>query len=211
MGKDGPDPSPKVVTRPWTNPRTGETHQVPVGVDPGFDYNMGKAWKQGRAAELPVRAPNLRPLGPREPQPTDKQLDAIRDFVRDPRGSVPVGRLEDAARAAIRAHTDEVLLSEPTVEKQGIRHPDLTVDDYLLLPLVLGTPSLVILDGDRHVILLQAGARLFAAVVKTTEPRTENYVVSFHRAHPADVRRWLRRGKVVSGDAEKWRADGASP
>ena len=26
---------------PWTNKRTGETHQVPVGIDPGFDHNVG--------------------------------------------------------------------------------------------------------------------------------------------------------------------------
>ena len=30
-------------TRPWTNKRTGETRDVPEGVDPGFDYNVGQA------------------------------------------------------------------------------------------------------------------------------------------------------------------------
>jgi hypothetical protein len=38
MGKSAPDPSPPTVTRPWTNPKTGAVHQVPVGIDPGFDY-----------------------------------------------------------------------------------------------------------------------------------------------------------------------------
>ena len=28
-------------TRAWTNKRTGETVQVPVGIDPGFDHNVG--------------------------------------------------------------------------------------------------------------------------------------------------------------------------
>lgn len=45
QGRDGPDRSPEIETRPWTNPRTGETHQVPVGIDPGFDYNPGLAWR----------------------------------------------------------------------------------------------------------------------------------------------------------------------
>ncbi|MCY1648173.1 PBECR2 nuclease fold domain-containing protein [Caulobacter sp. SL161] len=30
-------------TRTWTNKRTGETREIPVGVDPGFDYNVGEA------------------------------------------------------------------------------------------------------------------------------------------------------------------------
>ena len=29
-------------TRPWTNKRTGETIQVPVGIDPGFAHNVGQ-------------------------------------------------------------------------------------------------------------------------------------------------------------------------
>lgn len=36
----GPPPGSE-ATRPWTNKRTGETHQVPVGIDPGFDHNVG--------------------------------------------------------------------------------------------------------------------------------------------------------------------------
>ncbi|PZR32284.1 PBECR2 nuclease fold domain-containing protein [Caulobacter segnis] len=30
-------------TRPWVNPRTGETREIPFGIDPGFDYNVGQA------------------------------------------------------------------------------------------------------------------------------------------------------------------------
>ena len=45
MGKHGPDEAPPVETRPWTNPKTGVTSEVPVGIDPGFDYNPGMAWQ----------------------------------------------------------------------------------------------------------------------------------------------------------------------
>ncbi|WP_431281650.1 phage minor head protein [Humitalea sp. 24SJ18S-53] len=44
QGRHGPDAAPPIETRPWTNPRTGVTSQVPVGIDPGFDYNPGEAW-----------------------------------------------------------------------------------------------------------------------------------------------------------------------
>ncbi len=35
--------SPQIKTRQWENKRTGETLEVPEGIAPGFDYNIGKA------------------------------------------------------------------------------------------------------------------------------------------------------------------------
>lgn len=37
-------------TVPWTNPRTGKTHQVPKGVDPGWDFNVGAERAKALAA-----------------------------------------------------------------------------------------------------------------------------------------------------------------
>jgi hypothetical protein len=68
MGKSGPDTAPPIETRPWRNPKTGEVLHVPVGIDPGFDYNPGMAWKQGGAG-MPVRTPDLVPVSPADPQP----------------------------------------------------------------------------------------------------------------------------------------------
>ena len=65
-GKSGPDPSPPVATRMWRDKNTGEIHTLPVGIDPGFDYNVGKAWKEGPQA-LPVRGPRWEPVGPTPP------------------------------------------------------------------------------------------------------------------------------------------------
>lgn len=36
--------SPKVKTREWVNPRTGEVIDVPEGIDPGWAYNPGKEY-----------------------------------------------------------------------------------------------------------------------------------------------------------------------
>jgi len=35
--------APDLVMREWVNKRTGEVSRVPVGIDPGFDYNPGRA------------------------------------------------------------------------------------------------------------------------------------------------------------------------
>ena len=42
--------APEVKTRDWVNKRTGVVEQVPIGIDPGFAYNPGKA--TARAANL---------------------------------------------------------------------------------------------------------------------------------------------------------------
>lgn len=41
MGKSAPDTAPPIEYYDWKD-RKGLIHQVPVGIDPGFDYNPGK-------------------------------------------------------------------------------------------------------------------------------------------------------------------------
>ncbi len=47
--------APAIERRPWTNRRTGEMRLVPVGVDPGWDYNPGKAGHQATVDYLSGR------------------------------------------------------------------------------------------------------------------------------------------------------------
>lgn len=71
LGKDGPDEPPLTGTRPVRDPRTGETQAVPAGIDPGWDYSVGRSWLDGvvppRLAEplQPYRGNALRPSGQR--------------------------------------------------------------------------------------------------------------------------------------------------
>lgn len=46
--------APKEEFKDWTNKRTGETMRIPVGIDPGFDYNAGKAAMRAQALEKVV-------------------------------------------------------------------------------------------------------------------------------------------------------------
>jgi hypothetical protein len=42
--------APKIETRQWVNRRTGEVSQVPVGIDPGWEYNPGQVSRVRQAA-----------------------------------------------------------------------------------------------------------------------------------------------------------------
>jgi len=44
---NGPHPirttAPQIETYEWVNKSTGEVQQIPKGIDPGWDYHVGKA------------------------------------------------------------------------------------------------------------------------------------------------------------------------
>ena len=73
-------PPPRIRRRKWVNNRTGEVHQVPAGIDPGFGYNVGKARLRGLTPPplggLPQTFPQGRGL-PRLPDPTPVSADMI--------------------------------------------------------------------------------------------------------------------------------------
>ncbi len=56
MGKSGPDTAPDNGTYQWTDKKTGETHTVPKGIDPGWDYNVGEAAWGRRLADDTMNA-----------------------------------------------------------------------------------------------------------------------------------------------------------
>jgi uncharacterized protein with gpF-like domain len=61
----GIDTAPPIVTRPWQDPVSGRRDDVPLGIDPGWDYNVGEAWRSAR--DLP---PPSAPMPPDLVPPT---------------------------------------------------------------------------------------------------------------------------------------------
>lgn len=47
LGKSGPDTAPEIIRHPYTHRATGETVQLPEGVDYGWDYMPGDKWERG--------------------------------------------------------------------------------------------------------------------------------------------------------------------
>lgn len=137
LGKDGPDPSPELpmVTR-TVNAGSGKVPvEVPAGIDPGWDYNVGEAaW--GRAEQRRVivddptkrweslpgfDAPSTDPLPPIPadspkaalvPPPPKGDEAALRQLVRDALGGVDEATLTDPTGTGVmlgQALADHVL------------------------------------------------------------------------------------------------------
>jgi hypothetical protein len=141
------------------------------------------------------------------PPPSAKEAaqiaaERIRRFLLRPDGHAEVGHLPADVAEAIGAKAREVRLSAETLVKQRRHHPELSEEEYLLLPRVLASPTVVLRDGPRNVVLLRRDGHIFHAVVKTTADGSENYLTSFRRTRLANIRTALRRGSVMRGNPQ---------
>ncbi len=189
-------------TRPWTNRRTGRVHQVPAGIDPGFQHNAGRA--------RPGRDSANRLIEKIDDAPPDLARAAIGQpwngalFRRHLEGRSdadwPAAVLEGPVRAAIGARSRTVRLSAETAAKQARRHPDLEPADYARVQRILDEGEVFSAPRGRAIGFLEEEGRLWRAVVKATEDGSEAYLASLHKAQPHNLDAARRRLKRVVGE-----------
>ena len=190
--------SPKVKRRRYRNKRTGETHMVPEGIDPGFGYNVGKAH---------IRAVRRLEIEKMEGLPDDLVRGAIRvrlaeadaaDFLRGRRpGTIPVGVLPQSLADALGARARVVGLSDATAAKQT-KHA-IAPADYQLVQRAIDSGE-VVQEGPRHLALVVRGTEStgpFRAVVKSNAAGDELYLISFRRTNDAQRLKFRRRGDIL--------------
>jgi hypothetical protein len=122
LGKAGADQAPPVVTRPWTDPASGRTEQVPLGIDPGWDYNVGAAWRQ--ASDLPD-APQRPPAGWVPEAPPAPEAPSAPPGSRAPRRPrpAPLPPFEPRSWASLR-EADRDLTQAYTQWAEGLSEPE---------------------------------------------------------------------------------------
>lgn len=124
---------PAIETMPWTNKATGEVRHVPVGIDPGWDYNPGQAGQRGAldlaeklaSAPAPLAArfyddPDwlLRPLGAEFAD----WFDQAAGGGRIERAIVTVGALSSPVLDALAARGVVPQSGAVTVQQRVIQH-----------------------------------------------------------------------------------------
>lgn len=183
---------PEILMERRINRRTGEIYPpTPAGIDIGFGHNVGKAaWfpSPGRFTDAGIghHVAATAVAGP--------------DFAKFVKGEIegftPVGHIDGVLAAAIGSQAREVRLSSESMRKQRENHPDLTVEEYRLLPAIT-KDGLVIQDKENVLMFFKRFDRWYRATVKGTSEGQELFLVSFHRVEEKDIRRLRRRGKVI--------------
>jgi hypothetical protein len=194
LGGREPDPSPEIKYRAWKNTRTGETLQVPVGIDPGWDYNPGMARMERMRAAVTQKL-NTAPAS--LAAPIARALVESQAFLRwlaKPKGDYPVAVLDEELARLVQAKRQTVLLSAETMDKQRESHPDLQPHEYQLIPEAIERGE-VIAQGEDRLVFLHREQRLYKAVVKATQDREELFLISLQRADERERQRMLRKGE----------------
>lgn len=122
-------------------------------------------------------------------------------FFAKPTGEWPVAALGADMKAVLGAKNNAVMLSADTLKKQLENHPELTADEYRLLPEIVEKGQ-VINRGDNKLVFFHVADRLYKLSLKVTGNRDGLFVTTFYRTNPREFERDLRKGVIVR-DGEK--------
>ncbi len=124
--------APPLRQREWVNKRTGEIVNVPVGVDPGFDYNFGER-QYGILNALTNKVNRSPELGAAAIESL-LASEAFDYWHSNPQGNYPVAVLSEADTKLIGAKGRTVALLPRTIKKQKDHHPNIKASDYSKIP-----------------------------------------------------------------------------
>ncbi len=192
---------PAPETRTWTNKRTGEVHQVPDGIDPGFAYHPGKAAPAAKVQELYVERLNTadRELAKAAIR-RDIGAPAFESFLQgDVPGLYPVGILPPELQSLLRARRPVVALSQADAIKERARHPEATPAAWARVQQMLDQGEVIQETGkNQHLVfVLDEDGKPWYAVVKAAKDGSGLFLNSFRRTDQKNWEAARGRGKVI--------------
>lgn len=189
---------PEDAYRSWVNKRTGEVRDIPDGIDPGWDYNPGRVGATVAINEALAQKAADAPYELLEPLVAERvRSDAFARFVTKPEGTMPVIPITPPLAAALGIDARIALLSADTMVKQLRNHPEMTLEDYRLLPTFPNKAVLALADGPLSIILIQlANGRWMHVVLKSTKGRKAAFLTSYRFTGEERVRALLNRPGV---------------
>ncbi len=199
----------KVETNDPTNtpvsiasPVTGEKlHVQQLLPDAGFANHPGKMVWGGIGEQLAGRVESWPPKVSRLFLADTLSSRMFEAWYKNPEGNFPVGYLKTREQKRLGAKTRTTLLSEETVVKQKLHHPELTAAEYISVQETIDK-GVVVQDGEKSLVfVLQDRAQGYVTVVKSTLSGESLFVTSFRRLsgdeakRDKEVKRLLKKGR----------------
>lgn len=94
---------------------------------------------------------------------------------------IEIATLSKEVQMLLGSNTRIVKFSLDNYLKNRIIHPEVTLNDYLKIPIITNKPSKVLKSKNGYdVILFKEDEKYYKLVVKTTAAKNENFVKSLH-------------------------------
>lgn len=73
-----------------------------------------------------------------------------------------------------------------------LRHPEITLDEYLLVRNIINTPDKMALskNNNNSILVFKFQNNYYQVVIKTTTDKSENYLTSFIRSNEKEYNRY---------------------
>lgn len=188
--------TPEITWREWENKATGEVKRIPVGIAPGFDYNVGIANLRVKAREQV--AEKLKKINPDIARTAINSLvrsDDFADFYKNPQGYFAVGVVDNRIKQALKTETSLCCLSDETLLKNQKHHPDLQLDDYLQINKVLQDYDILVQDTEKTVVAVKKiSGKNYWLAVKVTRNGKEIFTQTYHLAEDRQLRKLITKG-----------------
>jgi SPP1 gp7 family putative phage head morphogenesis protein len=172
---------------------TGDGQPITVWTGKGWDYNPGAAAWQPDLDRYEYDVAQRYVEGSAS-GPAFKRFIEAKGSVR---GDMPVAILNPAYRTAIGAQSQTVLLSDETLAKNVRNHPELSLPEYQALPRIVQDADTVVRDGDRTLVFISVGSRIYHAAIKTTQSGQTLFLTSFRRSSLEEAKRATSKGGVL--------------
>lgn len=159
-----PSEAPGVQTRDWVNARTGEIRKIPLGVDPGFDYNVGRANMDHQRRTTVEKMDKVSPDLGRAVARGFLRSQAFANFLRSP-GAGEFGSPVAMGGEKFGAGFPTVVLPSHLARALAEERNALTPEDWLRVQEILDAAPEAALEGRRatltgadHILDLQIDA-----------------------------------------------------
>lgn len=173
--------------------RGGSTQNIPAegGPDEGWGYKptgwsaiLQRLKKEKLAAAHPVLAEVAsRVLSGMDEAESGFNMDrqAFAEFFHDKPGApekFAVAQLTEVEQALFGVNSSQLWLSRTSLDEHKAKHPEVGMDDYLMIPEIVRNGAVWGGHQERRYLLLRAGDRPYRAALKATQDHTEAWFLS---------------------------------
>lgn len=164
--------------------RNGEIHNLPKGIDYGWDYAPGRS--NAALMQQVITKDTVAPwqLAKANVKELIKSPVFAEFFHGKMDGEFPVAVLAPPVQALLGSNVQLVLLSKQTIGTHLKDHPDIGIEDYAAAQDIIDLGHIYRQTVGRLIFLWQSGEAFYRAALKGTADKQKNYYLSVFKTTP---------------------------